>query len=93
VGTGDCALSGGIGAFFGSCMKDGSVSALVFNARCLNPDVGSRSGCVWPFVYKNITFTEGQCVDVNYFDGYYGWCATEVGANDTYIDDAYQYDA
>jgi hypothetical protein len=74
-------------------MKDESVAALDFNTRCRNPDVGSRPGCVWPFVYKNITFTEGQCAEVDHFDHYYGWCATEVGANGTYIDDAYQYDA
>jgi hypothetical protein len=57
--------------------------------------VGSRPGCVWPFVYNGITFTEGQCADVDYFDGYFGWCATEVDANDTYIDDSnqWQFDA
>jgi hypothetical protein len=78
VGSGDCALSGGIRAFDDSCTKDGSVAALDFNARCWNPDVGSRPGCVWPFVYKGINFTEGQCAEVDHADGgYFGWCATE----------------
>jgi hypothetical protein len=85
VGPNDCALSGGIRAFDDSCTRNGSVAALDFNARCRNPDVGSRPGCVWPFVYKSITYTEGQCAEMDHFDGgYFGWCDTLGG---------WQYDA